>query len=264
MAAEIVSELFQPFVDDPTTAGIVTDFDGTLAPIVADPPTARPLPAVPQLLADLADRYALVAVVSGRPASFLVDRLGGDGLPANLALSGLYGLERVARRAGGPPFVAVHAEAQPWISAIEEAAAGAEASAPPGVYVERKGLSVTIHVRTAPEHADWAAGWTRDWAAVTGLAVHPGRLSWELRPPVRVDKGTVVDELVEGLATALFAGDDVGDLPAFDALDRLEASGGHVVRVAVRSPEAPAELLARGDLVADGPEGVAALFRSLL
>lgn len=264
MAAELVPDLFAPFLDDPASAGVVTDFDGTLAPIVADPPTARPLPAVPDLLRALSERYRRVAVVSGRPAAFLLDRLGGEDLPPNLALSGLYGLERVAVREAGAPLVAVHAEAEPWVDQIEAAATAADQSAPPGVYVERKGLSVTIHVRTAPEHGDWAAGWTRDWAATTGLAVHPGRMSWELRPPVKIDKGTVVDELVEGLDAALFAGDDVGDLPAFDALDRLEACGAHVVRIGVRSPEAPAELLARADLVADGPEGVAGLFQSLL
>lgn len=264
MAAKIVTDLFEPFRASPATAGVVTDFDGTLAPIVTDPPSARPLAAVPRLLAELSDRYARVAVVSGRPAGFLVDRLGGDDLPANLALSGLYGLERVAVREQGAPLIAVHAEAEPWVELIEEAAGAAEHVSPPGVYVERKGLSVTIHVRTAPEHAAWAEGWTRDWSASTGLAVHPGRMSWELRPPVKIDKGTVVDELVEGLAAALFAGDDLGDLPAFDALDRLEAGGAHVVRIAVRSAEAPAELLARADLVADGPEGVTGLFRTLL
>ena len=264
MATEFVTDLLAPFCADPSTAGIVTDFDGTLAPIVADPPTARPLPEVPRLLARLAARYARVAVVSGRPAGFLIDRLGGDDLPVNLALSGLYGLERVAVRRTGPPLVAVHAEAEPWVDLVEQAAISADAHAPAGVYVERKGLSVTIHVRTAPEHADWAAGWTRDWAAASGLAVHPGRMSWELRPPVRIDKGTVVDELVDGLAAALFAGDDVGDLPAFDALDRLGASGAHTVRIAVRSAEAPAQLLARADLIADGPDGVVALFHTLL
>lgn len=264
MASPLETDLFEPFRSSPATSGIVTDFDGTLAPIVADPPSARPLGEVPDLLARLSERYARVAVVSGRPASFLIDRLGGERMPINLALSGLYGLERVAVRKSGAPLIAVHADATPFVDLIETAAEAAEEHAPRGVYVERKGLSVTVHVRTAPEHADWAAGWTRDWAASTGLAVHPGRMSWELRPPVKIDKGTVVDELVEDLGAALFAGDDVGDLPAFDALDRLEASGAHVVRIAVRSAEAPAELLARADLVAEGPSGVAGIFRSLL
>ena len=47
------------------------DFDGTLAAIVPDPRDAVPLPGVPELLADLATEFALVAVISGRPTSFL-------------------------------------------------------------------------------------------------------------------------------------------------------------------------------------------------
>ncbi len=46
-------------------------------------------------------------------------------------------------------------------------------------------------------------------------------MSWELRPPVPTDKGTVVTELAAGLAAVCFVGDDTGDLPAFEALRRL-------------------------------------------
>ena len=52
------------------------DFDGTLSPIVADPADARPLTGAPELLAELARSFAVVAVVSGRPAAFLVRPLG--------------------------------------------------------------------------------------------------------------------------------------------------------------------------------------------
>jgi trehalose 6-phosphate phosphatase len=57
------------------------------------------------------------------------------------------------------------------------------------------------------------------------------------------------------LQTAAFLGDDVVDLAAFDALDALEADGVAVLRVAVSSDEAPAELLERADLVVEGVEG---------
>jgi trehalose 6-phosphate phosphatase len=89
-------------------------------------------------------------------------------------------------------------------------------------------------------------------------------MSWELRAPVRRDKGTVVTELAEGLSAACFMGDDVGDLPAFDALDRLDAAGVAVLKVGVRSEEAPVELLERADVVVDGPAGVVDLLRRLL
>ncbi len=60
----------------PEAAAILTDFDGTLAAIVDDPAAARPLDGVPALLDELADRYALVAVLSGRPVAFLQQLLG--------------------------------------------------------------------------------------------------------------------------------------------------------------------------------------------
>ena len=59
-------------------------------------------------------------------------------------------------------------------------------------------------------------------------------------------------------------GDDLGDVPAFATLDRMEAAGARVVRVAVRSDEAPSELLDRADVVVDGPAGALALLRELL
>src|SRR6185436_2250203 len=101
-------------------------------------------------------------------------------------------------------------------------------------------------------------------AARSGLAVHPARMSYELRPPVPHDKGLVLARAAAGLTHVLFAGDDRGDLDAFDALDRL-ASGDRatVARVAVRSDESPAELLDRADVVVEGPEGVLRLLQAL-
>ena len=79
---------FAAFLAAPDRAAILTDFDGTLAPIVEDPATAHPLPGAADVLERLAKRYAVVGVVSGRPVEYLRSRLG-DGL----WLSGVYGLE---------------------------------------------------------------------------------------------------------------------------------------------------------------------------
>jgi trehalose 6-phosphate phosphatase len=246
---------------DPARTAIVTDFDGTLSPIVEDPAQARPLPGVVDALHALAQRYRRVAVVSGRPVAFLRDRLELDHRPASsLFVSGLYGIEWMedgVERA--------HEVAHRFRPLVDEAAAQAEASAPDGVHVERKGFSVTIHVRNAPQHEGWARSWAEATAHTTGLALHPARRSFELRPPVDLDKGTVVDALIAEAGAACFLGDDLGDLPAFDALDRRRAaSGARTVRVAVRSSEAPPELLERADVVVDGPEGSLAFLRSLL
>jgi trehalose 6-phosphate phosphatase len=88
-------------------------------------------------------------------------------------------------------------------------------------------------------------------------------MSVELHPPVAADKGTAIQSLVTGVEAVCFVGDDRGDLPAFDALDRLEARGMDVVRVAVASTEVPGDLIERADLVVDGPSGVLDLLRQL-
>jgi trehalose 6-phosphate phosphatase len=261
---ERVSEGFAAALESlrrrPDETAVVTDFDGTLSPIVDDPAAAAPLPEVVDALHGLAARFHRVAVVSGRPVSFLRDRLELDRRPpSGLIVSGLYGLEWLSHGVERADPTAVG-----YRSVIEEVAARAEAAAPPGVGVERKGLSVTLHVRTGPQHLAWARSWVDATAHTTGLAVHPGRMSFELRPPVDVDKGTVVGEVVDDCRAACFLGDDLGDLPAFDALDRLAASGGRVVRVAVRSDEAPAELIERADLLVDGPLGALRLLQALL
>lgn len=248
--------LLAPFWADPRAAAVFTDFDGTLAPIVDDPAAARPLPEAAEVLGGLAARFGRVGVISGRPAGFLVEHLGGRGL----LLAGQYGLEL----ASGDGGVEVVAEAEPWRRLIEDAAARAERElAAGGVGVERKGLSLTVHYRTKPGAADRVRAWAEAEAARSGLAVHAARMSYELRVPVRRDKGSVLAEAAAGARAACFLGDDEGDLSAFDTLDRLGAAGAATVRVGVATAEAPPALLERADVVVDGPEGALDVLRHL-
>lgn len=256
---DAADRLLAPFLAEPARAGVLTDFDGTLAPIVDDPAAARPLPAAVDTLHRLAARYQRVAVVSGRPAAFLADRLDLAGRAGGLVAVGLYGLETAAGED-----ITTDPRALRWLEVVEGVADRAERDAPAGVLVERKGLTIVVHYRTAPAAGSWAAAWAADEALRTGLARHPAKMSEELRPPVPVDKGTVVAALTEGLGAACFLGDDAGDLPAFDVLDGLAERGGVALKVGVRSDEAPPALLARADLVVDGPEGALAVLRRLV
>lgn len=244
------------WLGDPRRAALLTDFDGTLAPIVVDPEAAVPLPAALPVLADLTGSLGVVAVVSGRPVRFLRQRLAG--VADRLVLVGLYGLEWAEQGA-----VRSHPEAEPWRPAVAAAVRDASWAAPGGVTVEDKGLAVTIHARRSPHRYPWVEEFGAATAERLGLAAHPGRLSMELRPPVAVDKGTVVASLSEGMAAACYIGDDRGDLPAFAALDRRRATGMATLAVAASSDEAPPELLGAADLVVDGPEGTLALLATL-
>jgi trehalose 6-phosphate phosphatase len=206
------------------------------------------------VLARLAARYGLVGVVSGRPVSYLVDRLAGVG--DRVWLSGLYGLEGTD---GGRP-VEVPGVAW-WRPVVAEVVARSRERF--GDLVEDKRLSLTLHMRTAPELEDEIRAWAAAEAVRSGLVERPAKASVELHPPVPTDKGTVVEAAAGGMQAAAYFGDDMGDLPAFDGLDRLVATGVEAVRVAVRTEEAPPELLRRADLVVDGPEGALAVFEEL-
>ena len=246
-----MADLLEPLRDDPARSAVLTDFDGTLSPIVEDWTAARPLPGVRDLLEALARRYAVVGVISGRPVAYLAEQLG-----TALRLAGLYGLESVI---DGQRVAAEGAEE--WRERIDRAAESATNRF--GSLVEHKGLSMTVHFRTRPEIAEEVAVWARREQRRSGLELRAAKASVELHPPVTFDKGTVVEAAVGTLDAVCFLGDDVGDLPAFDALDRLGARGVHAVKIGVRTSEAPTVLLDRADLVVEGPVGAVEVLRTL-
>lgn len=218
----------------PERSALLFDFDGTLSPLVDDPDRAAPAPGAVDLLVELASAYRTVAILSGRPVAFLAEHL-----PEPIVLSGLYGIES---RVGGA--VRTSPEADAWRPVVGRAAELAdEASAPgaplQGMRVERKGLSVTLHVRTRPELAAAVEVFAAAVAQELGLEARPAKMSVELHPPVHVDKGTALLELAHGAGAVLYVGDDVGDLPAYAALRDLAAHGTTTVGVAVDGPELP-------------------------
>ena len=157
-----------------------------------------------------------------------------------------------------------------WAHIIDAVVAEAAAAAPPGVYVEPKGLTTTLHWRRARDQKDWVVAFAEHEHETRGVAIHEGRHERELRPPIEVDKGSVVRSLAEEYAGRLQAvaafGDDKGDLPAFAALDELTGPDGqplYTVRVAAVDTESPAEVAARADLTVAGAAGAVALLRAL-
>ncbi|MFF2201384.1 trehalose-phosphatase [Streptomyces sp. NPDC058145] len=250
----------------PRAAVIGLDFDGTLAPIVPDPEQARAHPDAVPALAALAPEVASVAVVTGRPAEVAVRYGGFADVPglAHLTVLGHYGAERWDAATGEvtapPPHPGVAAVRAELPGLLERVGAGH------GTWTEDKGRAVAVHTRRAddPQAAFEALrGPLTELAARHGLIVEPGRLVLELRPP-GMDKGVALLDHVRRTAagSVLYAGDDLGDLPAFAAVEELRSEGIPGLLVCSGSTEVT-ELAERADLVVDGPEGVVALLRAL-
>jgi trehalose 6-phosphate phosphatase len=242
---------------DPAGALVALDFDGTLAPIVAEPEAARAHPSAVSALRELAGRVGTLAIVTGRPAAFAVQRGGLAGVPG-LVVAGHYGWERWAggevTRRPAPPGVAAARQQLPAVLAA--------AGAPPGTWTEDKGHAVAVHTRRTADPAAALRLLRRpleDLAAAEGLLAQPGRMVIELRPG-GMDKGEALKSLISERASrvVLFCGDDLGDVPAFGAVTGLRRDGIPGVAVCSGSAEVP-ELAAASDLVVDGPDGVAAL-----
>lgn len=253
-------DLLRPFRESPATAGIFLDFDGTLSEIVRVPSEARPVEGAAGLLRELARVYAVVAVVSGRSALQLVEWLGSD-----VEIWGLHGVQRaVEGRVELSPAAAPYEPVMRRV--VAESCAYVEDLSLDGAIVEDKGVMVTLHYRAAPDPERARAALddlATELAARHGLRRVDGRALFELRPPIELSKAAVVRERGAGLAAVAFVGDDVVDLPGFDALDELGERGAATLRVAVRSAEAPRELLDRADVVVDGPVGALDLLRRL-
>ncbi|MFK4145822.1 trehalose-phosphatase [Streptomyces sp. NPDC004065] len=250
----------------PERAVIALDFDGTLAPIVPDPDQARAHPGAVPVLSELAPKVASVAVVTGRPAGVAVRYGGFAGVPGleHLVVLGHYGAERWDAATGTVTAPAPH----PGVAAARAELPGLldRVGAWQGTWIEEKGRSVAVHTRRAedPQAAfELLREPLSDLAARHGLIVEPGRMVLELRPP-GMDKGVALSEYVRdvGATSVLYAGDDLGDLPAFTAVDKLRSDGVPGVLVCSGSAEVT-ELSERADLVVDGPAGVVDLLRTL-
>jgi trehalose 6-phosphate phosphatase len=253
-------------VASPDRAVVALDFDGTLAPIVDDPALARPHRDAAPVLRALARRISTVAILSGRPAEFSVAalRLEDNGFDdaeetaSNIVVLGHYGLERWTPHEG---IVRLSDVDPARVDGVREALPRmlAELGVPPGTRIEDKGEAIAVHVRAT---ADPAAamlllrGPLEKLAAANSLRLEPGRLVLELRP-AGIDKGTALAALVSSAAaeSVCYVGDDLGDLAAFDTIERLRQRGVVGLAVCSGSDEVP-ELAARADLIVDGPSGV--------
>jgi len=251
---------------NPSTALLAFDFDGVLSPIVDDPARAAAHPGAVPALAALAPHVRALAIVTGRPVAQVLElgRFADEPALADLLIAGHYGLERWSVATGEvtspPPF--------PGVAAVRRELPGLLASldVPDGTATEDKGHSVAVHFRNTPDPAAAQELLTEPLTTLArshGLIVQPGRMVVELRPPA-MDKGSALDALVleAGAEMVTFSGDDLGDLPAYDAVDELREGGLQGLLICSGSTEVRA-LAERADLVVDGPDGVVAFLEAL-
>jgi trehalose 6-phosphate phosphatase len=228
--------------------GLFTDIDGTISEIAPSPQEAQVSPICQRALADLAYHLPLVAAVSGRPTAEMRKMIAVE----NMAYIGNHGLEQWL---GG----SIEAQGEDYRAKLTQALAEVRAFlAIEGIVFEDKGLSASIHYRRCPQQ-----GWAREAilraiaksTAASELQIYEGRKVIELRPPLPVNKGTAVLDLVHryGLKGAIYLGDDVTDVDAFVALRRSsKGSSFRGLSIAVIAPEASPQVAAQADLTLEG------------
>lgn len=246
--------------EDPGSSAILTDIDGTLAPIAPTPDAARVPGEIRELLERLSRRYLLVAGISGRKTEEARGLIGLDGV----VYFGNHGFEKLT--GGG---VEIIPEARPYLERVRELERLARRELGPlGAFVEEKGITASVHYRNVPEEVgERCVAFVRREGERLGLRVTVGRGVVEARPPIRADKGTAARALVEEYRPrrALFMGDDTTDLDAFRELERMREEGllEDVLRVGVASEEGPPGIVEEADIVVEGVEGVAEILREL-
>jgi trehalose-phosphatase len=190
---------------------VASDFDGTLAPIVARPEDAAALPEAAATLRELAElRQTTVAVISGRARADLVAR---SGLGDPVRLVGSHGYET-------GDGVRLSAEERGLCTRIREAMT-ARAETVPGARVEPKPAGAAFHYRHArSDDARRAVADLRRDLARENVWLLDGKEVLEAAA-VPLDKGAALRRLrhAAGVDAVLFVGDDATDELVFACLE---------------------------------------------
>jgi trehalose-phosphatase len=259
-----LAELVQPLRANPEASAVLSDVDGTLAPIADDPAAASVPHETREVLEELAARYALVACVTGRRALEAREIVGIEAI----AYAGNHGFELLRPHESEPvPDPALRgreAASRLFIESLD-----LDDLRLHGLRVEDKGPIQAIHWRGAADEevAERRALELADAARAAGLVPRAGRKVLEVRPVAGIDKGSAVTRLVRegGARAALFGGDDHTDLDAFMALRWLYSAGrlSAALCVGVLSPEAPEGLDGASDCLVEGTDGFLSVLRVL-
>jgi trehalose 6-phosphate phosphatase len=244
------------------SALVALDFDGTLAPISPHPDDARPVAGARELLCDVRATGAALAIVSGRSVASLL-RVSGFGAVPGIVIYGLHGVERWENgqlRAPAPPAgIGELRLSLPGLVArtVHDAA----------VWIEDKELSLVVHTRLTADPdrlVDALRAPVTKAVADAGLEMRPGKEVLEIVIP-GTDKGTAIRELIGDETSAVcYAGDDVGDLPAFGEVHAWSGRTGRPKLAVAVSPAGTGPLAGVADATVADPQGLIVLLRQII
>jgi len=206
---------------------LLSDYDGTLTPIVGRPDEAILSPTVREKLSALARKPTFsVGIISGRSLSEAKALLRVEGI----YYAGNHGLE-----IEGPGLKFIHPAAKAAEDTIKDLARqfSVKLGSMEGVIVEDKGLSLSVHYRLVKkgeenEVAEIFRQVTSPWLRDGKIRVTSGKKVWEVRPPIDWHKGKAVETIMKELEVILgggqwltiYLGDDTTDEDAFRVIHR--------------------------------------------
>jgi trehalose 6-phosphate phosphatase len=229
----------------PSEVVLVTDFDGTLADIVPDPAQTVARPEALQALSRLVRLLADVIVLSSRTHEQLEDLVPISGV----RLIGDSGMA-IPRKAHKEALEQFNADVAVLLERI------------PGAWLEVKPASSAIHFRNTNLSGEEMLVLIQPLIEVRPLAAYLGRKVIEVHAP-KAGKGSALAALLPGEdpGGVVCFGDDENDRSMFEHVSSLDIP--HMC-VGVSSPEAPAHLFDRCDLVVSGPEEAAAFLNEIV
>ena len=236
--------------------GLIFDVDGTIAEIAPTAEAVKVYPGIKKHLRSLVNRLPLVSAISGRLIKVLRQLVGVDGVVYN----GNHGLERWVKGK-----VEVRPEVQTYVAKIADVIKELNPILQPlGVKFEDKGAGLVFHYRTLPNRDEVRETILREISrspAAQPFNIDKARTVIELRPPLEISKGSVVRDLIESyhLKSAVYMGDDVADIDAFDTIHTLSRRAGFQgLALGVIGKETPPGVAERADLLLRGVSEVEA------
>ncbi len=267
---DISEQTLNKFKTNKSQSFLISDFDGTLSKIVAEPGAATIDEVAFKNFTALSEIFSFIGILTGRPFSFIASLIE-ESLEKSVELTGrfllfsLYGNERSELnkdfKFNTPKSFLNRSKIEGSLSELKTRKL---MDLPNGVFVEDKGLTVAVHVRNSSANVDDLIANFNICDEFPDFEVFKGREHFEIRPKGFLDKGDIIRELGQTLS-GIYIGDDISDIPAFKAIDALSMNNKECsyLKVAIFNNETEPILFDSADVVLDSQEEVAEFFNVL-